>query len=119
MTRILSIALLTLGFSSLTWAECPEDVTIDEDLTCSSSIEGMIDHTSQSMLGGECDDEACYSCGDPWFNQPQYAPEAVYGFTCQRTGSVTMLITDLPCDLDIYVLDASCDPYGGGLYGST
>jgi MYXO-CTERM domain-containing protein len=30
-----------------------------------------------------------------------------------------LLITDLPCDLDIYALDSSCDPYSGCLHGST
>jgi len=47
------------------------------------------------------------------------APEAVYSFECQLEGSVSMLITDLTCDLDIYVLDDSCDPYTGCLEGST
>jgi len=30
-----------------------------------------------------------------------------------------MVITDLPCDLDIYILDDTCDPNAGCLFGST
>ncbi|MEL6342924.1 MAG: putative metal-binding motif-containing protein [Myxococcota bacterium] len=101
------------------WAECPADVTVQEELTCSSSIVGEIVHTDESLLGGDCDDGGCYTCGDPFDDQAQRAPEAVYGFTCQRSGEVVLRLTDLPCDLDIYVLDDSCDPSGGCLYGST
>ena len=100
-------------------AECPSDIVIQDDLTCSSNIIGQVAHGADSMLGGECKDEDCYTCGEPYANEDQIAPEAVYTFHCQLEGSVTLLITDLPCDLDIYVLDDTCDPYEGCLYGST
>jgi uncharacterized protein (TIGR03382 family) len=100
-------------------AQCPSDVTIAGDLTCSSDISDGIDHTADSYLGGDCDDGACYTCGDPYTEEAQVAPEAVYTFHCQQTGLVALRITDLPCDLDMYVLDSSCDPYAGCLYGST
>lgn len=100
-------------------ASCSSDIVIEEKLTCSSSIEGFISHKADSLLGGACDDNACYTCGDPQADEPQVAPEAVYSFSCQHTGTVSLQITDLPCDLDIYILDESCDPYGGCLFGST
>jgi len=79
----------------------------------------VVSAADDSYLGGDCDKGLCYSCGDPYADEAQEAPEAVYSFTCQQTGSVTMLITDLTCDLDIYVLDDSCDPNTGCLHGST
>jgi hypothetical protein len=100
-------------------AECPAEVIIQDELTCSSDISGFVDHEEDSYLGGECEDEDCYTCGEPFANEDQVAPEAVFSFTCQLEGSVSLLITDLPCDLDIYVLDDSCDPNSGCLYGST
>lgn len=111
------IALLLT--TSMAMATCPSDVVIEDKLTCSSSVGGLINHEAESFLGGSCDDKSCYTCGDPYANEPQYAPEAVYSFSCQRTGDVTLRITDLPCDLDIYILDRTCDPYGGCLFGST
>ena len=100
-------------------ATCPSDVVIQGDLTCSSDISDSIDHAQDSYLGGECEDKACYTCGDPYPDENQVAPEAVYTFHCQQTGVVALRITDLPCDLDMYVLDDTCDPYAGCLYGST
>jgi hypothetical protein len=110
---------LTMLVSFDVRAECPSDVIIQDELTCSSNITGSVDHEAESYLGGDCEDEACYTCGDPYADEDQIAPEAVYSFTCQLEGTVSLQITDLPCDLDIYVLDDSCDPYQGCLYGST
>ncbi len=100
-------------------AVCPSEIAIEARLSCSSNLPSQVDHTATSRLGGLCEDEACYACGAPFDEQEQVAPEAVYSFTCQTSGSVTMEITDLPCDLDIYVLDDTCDPWGGCLQGST
>ncbi len=110
--------MLLLTMIEVAYANCPSDETVRGALTCSSDIQDTIDHTEESHLGGEDAGEE-YSCGDPWVDQSQLAPEAVWSFTCQLAGSVRMLITDLPCDLDIYVLDDTCDPYVGCLYGST
>ena len=107
-----------LGFG-LAQATCPSEVGIPGELTCSSEITDTIVATDASILGGECADFECYTCGDPYANEPQIAPEAVYSFQCQKPGNVRMVVTDLPCDLDIYVLDSTCDPYSGCLYGST
>jgi hypothetical protein len=111
--------MLLLSLLSFANAQCPPEETIQAALTCSSNYYGVVDHTEESHLGGECDVEECYACGDPWMEQAQIAPEAVYTFFCQNSGNVVMEIQDLPCDLDIYVLDDSCDPYTGCLEGST
>ena len=111
--------MLLLALISPSEASCPSSETVRDALTCSSEISDTIDHTESSDLGGECDDYQCYTCGDPHDDQKQIAPEAVYSFTCQKSGSVKMVITDLPCDLDIYVLDDTYDPYYGCQYGST
>ena len=111
-----AIILAGLGIAQAT---CPSEVTVQAELTCSSDIAGVVYHEDDSYLGGECDAGKCYTCGEPYANEPQLAPEAVYIFECQQEGMVKLLITDLPCDLDMYVLDDTCDPYGGCLYGST
>ena len=108
-----------LGLISSGRAACPSDVSIAGALSCSSTISGSIDHTAESLLGGECDDGGCYVCGEPFDEQAQIAPEEVYSFSCQQSGEVVLRISDLPCDLDIYVLDESCDPYLGCVQGST
>ncbi len=118
-THIALLALPVGVFSAPASAGCPPDVEVLDELTCSSSILSQVVHTDPSYLGGECVDEDCYTCGEPHADEEQVAPEAVYSFQCQLAGTVSLLITDLPCDLDIYVLDDTCDPYGGCLYGST
>ena len=115
---MVSMFLLWAG-SSVAQASCPSDVKVQGALSCSSTISGIIDHTAASTLGGDCDDGDCYTCGEPYDDEPQLAPEHVYSFTCQKTGEVLMRITDLPCDLDIYVLDETCDPGLGCVQGST
>ncbi len=113
------LSLLALALTSVAHAACPSEVTIQGELSCSSSFAGTVSASDDSLLGGTCEDGLCYTCGEPYANENQEAPEAVYTFTCQQSGTVTMLITDLTCDLDIYVLDDSCDPNAGCLMGST
>ena len=112
-------ALLALLAPGLAAAVCPGNVQIIDSLYCSSEIDTFVDHTAASELGGECSSSLCYACGEPWAEQAQIAPEAVYSFVCQQAGEVTLLITNLTCDLDIYVLDDTCDPYTGCVQGST
>jgi len=117
--RAFFVALLCWMSISVAEATCPSNVQVLGALTCSSNIQGVIDHTAESALGGECADNACYTCGEPYADQGQFASEDVYSFRCQLAGTVRMVITDLPCDLDIYILNDTCDPNGGCLYGST
>ena len=115
----LFLALFCNSLISTSWATCPADEVIQGNLTCSSTFYGNVDHTEISHLGGECNVDECYTCGSPYANEKQEAPEAVYTFHCQRTGNVVMEIQNLPCDLDIYVLDSTCDPNTGCVEGST
>ncbi len=112
-------SILAFWFSAAASAECPTDVQIVSELTCSSTITGTISATADNKMGGECADMECYTCGEPHAEEKQIAPEHVYSFECQETGTVRLMITDLPCDMDIYALDSSCDPYSGCLQGST
>jgi hypothetical protein len=84
------------------------------ELTCSSHITGVVDPTGPNDLGG-----ADYSCGSPFAPLPQEGPEDVYTFRCQQSGVVSILLTDLLCDIDLYVLSTACDPVGGCLAGAT
>ncbi len=119
MSRLLSLVFLGVLVPGVAQAACPSDVSVLGSLTCSSNLQSVVNHTAESYLGGSCDDGECYTCGDPQVDEPQWAPEHVYSFRCQLAGTVRMLITDLPCDLDIYILDDTCDPNSGCLFGST
>ena len=90
---------------------CPASETVLSELTCSSSITGHLNYTDTSDLGGTAR-TAMYSCGR-YAPLPQTGMEDVYSFTCQSSGSVTLNITALDCDLDIYILDDTCDPFYG------
>ncbi len=118
MVRIAAL-ILALLVPAAAQAVCPSTVSILDSLYCSSQIDSSVVANQPSYLGGDCDTGDCYACGEPFDEQDQVAPEAVYTFTCQVSGTVTLLITNLPCDLDIYVLDDSCDPYTGCVEGST
>ena len=111
--------LSLVSLLSIAHATCPSTEVIQGNLTCSSTFYGLVDHTEPSDLGGECADGDCYTCGEPYANEKQIAPEAVYTFHCQNSGTVLMEISDLPCDLDIYVLDNTCNPNTGCVQGST
>jgi hypothetical protein len=74
-------------------------------LTCSSDITGAaIDGSEGSRVGGSCDTSDCYTCGTPSANLPQANAEDIYSFACQSTGSVTVVLDNQTCDLDLYVL---------------
>ncbi len=90
--------------------------------------------TLNSDLGSVCDYEdvfgfctnpsnACsgdkYSCGAPLAGALQDGPDDIYSFVCQQDGVVDIEISGLGCDLDVYVLDDSCDVDTGCLEGST
>jgi hypothetical protein len=89
------------------------------DLSCTSSLNLEMVRSEPSNLGGTCDSFDCYTCGDPYSPLEQANAEDVFSFSCQQTGWVTVFIEDMNCDLDIYLLDNSCDPYAGCLVGNT
>ncbi len=111
--------LLVLGAPATALAACPSNVPILNTLTCNSEINSQVVHTASSQLGGPCGSNECYSCGAPFADEQQLGPEGVYEFTCQVSGEVTLLVTNLPCDVDLYVLGDTCDPFADCLFGAT
>ena len=109
----LALAAATLALSAApAFAICPSGVPVVDTLTCSSVISGNLNYYETSDLD-------YYTCGTPFAPLNQEAAEEAYEFTCQVTGTVTMDISGLSCDLDIYILGPSCDPVGACLAGST
>ncbi len=70
------------------------------ELTCSSVIHDEVTRATPNQLTGP------YACP---MRLPQQGGEHVYTFACQRDGRVRLLIDELQCDLDIYVLGDTCD----------
>ena len=112
MTRrcLLFLALLLLPRAAS--AVCPSSVPTQGSLTCSSVISGNLNYYEPSDLD-------YYTCGTPFAPLNQLGAEEAYTFTCQVSGTVTMDISGLSCDLDIYILGPSCDPQNSCLAGST
>ncbi len=110
------LLLLSLLLSPARAGTC--DATVVADLTCSSSIDGQITSTTPSELGG-LTTGTYYTCGSPYAPLAQTSGDQTYSFTCQATGDVTLLVTGMDCDLDMYVLGDSCDPYADCEHGST
>ena len=107
---LLALALLVLPATAS--AVCPSGVPVQGSLTCSSFISGSLNYYEASDLD-------YYTCGTPYAPLNQTGAEEAYTFTCQVSGTVTMDISGLACDLDIYILGPSCDPQNSCLAGST
>jgi len=87
---------------------CP--FATEASLTCGAAV------TGEAMGPSELTD---YTCGDPWIGA-QPGPESVHALQCDAFGTVEVRLSDHSCDLDLYVLDDTCDPDGFGcLEGST
>jgi MYXO-CTERM domain-containing protein len=112
--RLLSLIAAVLLLPGTAAAVCPSTVPILGSLTCSSTQTGSIITSQPSRLG-----PPQYTCGSPYAPLDQEGAEDVYEFTCQTTGSVNLDITNLSCDIDIYILNSSCSPNGGCQAGST
>lgn len=82
-------------------------------ITCSTDL------IATQMAAAAASDLGDYACGSPDPGLLQAGPEDVYEFSCQESGDVSFFLSDLVCDLDIYVLDSSCDSNAGCLEGST
>ena len=76
------------------------------ELTCSSVIHDEVTRSTSNQLTGP------YACPQ---RLPQAGGEHVYSFVCQKDGRVHLLVDELLCDLDIYVLGDSCDTVRGCL----
>ncbi len=95
--------------------------TVDEVLDCSANRTQIATFSlaDPSELGGPCGLSECFSCGSPFLDLEQTEAEHIYEFTCGQSGPVTFELTSMDCDLDLYVLDISCDPFFGCGAGST
>jgi hypothetical protein len=112
------LVIAALGIGQQAHATCPSSEAVLSELTCSSSVTGRIAGRDASSLGGTCGSSACYSCGSPTAGVAQVQAEDVYSFTCQRSGTVTLEMSGLDCNLDLYVLSDTCDPYSGCVQGT-
>lgn len=110
----MQLLLLGVLLSTEAFAACPAGEPILGWLTCSDTIHGQLNVSSGSSLGSPS-----YTCGEPFKPLAQTNPEDVYAFECQVNGLVSLTVTDLQCDLDIYVLDQTCRPDTGCMAGST
>ena len=129
--------LLFISFFQNAQAYCGSEPII-EHLTCSSVRTGQIVQTytpinsyylelvDGSLNYYECDlsSQNLYCQNNYWDPQcassywDQSGEEDVYSFTYQQNGLVTARITNLDCDLDLYVLDSTCNPQTGCVAGS-
>ena len=91
--------------------------------TLNSDLGAVCNYTNIAGVGCLNGGGACvgdfYSCGSPNVPLDQNGPDDVYAFTCQQSGDVTVTIDNLDCDLDIYILDDTCDPITGCVAGAT
>ncbi len=96
---------------------CSSNCTIESntcteawDLTCGES-----DRWNTTYFGST-DDLDLYSCS-LW---SETGPEYIYSFTAPQTGQVTAKISDLDTgvDLDVFVMEGSCDPANCIAYGT-
>ncbi len=89
-------------------ATCPEEIPSVGTLACGDVVSGQLDHEAPSVFGQECEAGLCYGCDVVPANQ--FGPEVVWDLACPASGEVVLLLTDLTCDIDIYVLREGCDP---------
>ena len=68
--------------------------------------------------GKSCSGGSNYFCGQPLGNQPQDGPDDAYAFLCPATGVVQVDLTNTDCDLDLYILDSTCNPGSGCVAGA-
>ena len=76
-------------------ATCPASEQILEVLTCSSVLVSNL----SSGAGSLGSTSAPYTCGTPYSSLSQNGPEDVYSFTCQQSGTVTMDVSGMDCDV--------------------
>lgn len=105
------VVVMTLLLLLPAWAEaaCPDTIPEAGTLECGDEVTATLDHEAGSIFGQDCDEGLCYGCGAAV--QPnQLGPEAVWTLVCPSAGGAVLRLTELDCDIDIYVLTESCDP---------
>jgi len=75
-------------------------------LTCGTVRSTAVDWDFFAQLGGLFDGDAYPGCGT---SRSFDNPEMAWVFTCVAAGQVTVTIDRMECDLDMFVLDDSCD----------
>jgi hypothetical protein len=88
------------GFEVTCGHDCPPDVIAGE-LTCSADLHG------DTSAGS--DRNNFYLCGSPNEALDQRNPELIYSFTPQATGSVTVTVSRMSTNHDLYLLRDQCD----------
>ena len=96
--------LLAMVFAATAWAGRCDGLVVREALTCSSVLREQVTPQDPNRISGP------YVCPQQHL---QSGGEHVYSFRCQQNGPVHLLLEDLQCDLDIYILDESCDTRQG------
>ena len=94
---------MILALIAAAHARC-DDFELRGALTCSSVIRDELTASTPNRLTGP------YVCPAQLH---QRGGEHLYSFRCQKNGPVRLLISDLQCDIDIYVLDDTCDTRSG------
>lgn len=89
------------------------DGAIIQPFSCSIDVVASIHETDQNILTGT------YNCGSPTPELSGAGPEHIFLFSPLTTGTVEIQLTGLSCDLNLYVLDNTCDTLSGCLGGST
>jgi hypothetical protein len=110
--EIRRVGSILLGVATLMSSMIAADVQAATVATCSSDFSGQVMSANVSQLES-------YACGVPSAGLGQAGPEDIYEFTCQGSGPVTVQLSGLDCDLDLYILDGTCDPGAGCLEGAT
>ncbi|HHO53144.1 MAG TPA: hypothetical protein ENK18_20285 [Deltaproteobacteria bacterium] len=81
---------------------CNPVTDVVQQLTCSTDLIGV-----DSSAGTDIIDY--YTCGAPFHHVLQRSREMVYEFTASTTGDVTVDLTNMTTDHDVYVLEDICD----------
>ncbi|MBA2321157.1 MAG: hypothetical protein H0V89_08375, partial [Deltaproteobacteria bacterium] len=86
--------------------------TVSDTLTCTTDRVGQVISTDGNDVFGN------YSCGLPNGPSLQDGPDLVWEFVCPSTGNVVIDWYGLDCDIDLYVLDDTCDGDFGCVAGA-
>ncbi len=105
--RLFLIAIVLLS-APAAHAVCPEAIPTAGSLQCGDVYTASLDHEQTSVFGQDCDQGLCYGCNAVVANQA--GPEVAWTLVCPSPGSVMLRLTELSCDIDIYILEESCDP---------
>ena len=98
-------------------AACPALEPILGPLACSDVTAGHLDYSGTNGIGGSQRSGDSYQCATG-ASETFSVVEDLYAFSCPFSGTVTASLTGLDCDLDLFVIDATCDPDPGCLDGS-